>query len=266
MNPRSGAAFWAVILITVGAIFLLQNLGVLRVGWGVLWPVFLILIGGWLLLSNFIGRGSRATSTQLIPLDGAREARLEVHHGAGELRIGSSADPATLINSTFDGELEQRVQRDGERVDARLSLNRDWTFWMWPGSWWGAPLHWRLDINREVPLTLDVHTGASTANLDLRELKVRDFKLETGASTIDVYLPANGQVAARVKAGAATVRLHLPESVAARVRGVVGVGTLKLNEARFPYLNGVHQSPNYDTAANRVDLSVEAGAATVTVM
>src|SRR3989304_5152066 len=57
MRMRSGAAFWAFVLIVLGAIFLLQNMGILRVGWGVIWPVLLIAFGAFMLLGSFVGRG-----------------------------------------------------------------------------------------------------------------------------------------------------------------------------------------------------------------
>lgn len=264
MSSRSGSVFWAVILIVLGAIFLLQNAGILNVGWGVLWPVLLIALGAWLLLGNFV-RSSRAEVSRTIPLEGARAAHLDVSHGAGELRIGASSDPSALVSNTLDGELKQRVRRDGDRLDVRLSQDRDWGFWMWPGNW-GASSRWSMAINREVPLTMALHTGASDARIDLRELQVSDLTVEVGASALDLTLPASGRVSARVKAGAADVKVRVPEGVAARIRGVVGVGSLNLDQSRFPQRGGVHESPDYETAANRVELIVEGGAASVRVM
>lgn len=266
MNHRSGAAFWALILIAIGAIFLLQNLKILSGNvWGTIWPVFLILLGGWLLLGNFTRRSGLATGTQSIPLDGARQAHLTVNHGAGLLRIASASDPAVLVRNTFDGELEQRVRRDGDRLDVTFHQNRDWMFWMWPGHW-GARFDWTMAVNRDVSATLDVHTGASRAEIDLGELKITDFRLDAGASTVDVTLPAAGQVTAHIKAGAATVRVRVPDGVAARIHGEVGAGTVNVNSARFPRQGKVYQSPDYDTAAHRVDLRFQGGAATLNII
>jgi hypothetical protein len=266
MNRRSGAAFWALVLITIGVIFLLQNLGILsRNVWGTVWPVFLILFGLWVLLGNFATRGGVASSTKAIPLDGAREARLSVNHGAGLLRIASSSDPGTLVHNTFDGELRHSVRRDGDRLDVWLSQEHDWWFWMWPGNWSGRN-DWQMTINRDVPLRLDIHTGASRADLDLSELKVTDLRVDTGASTIDLTVPASGHSAAHIKAGAATVRVRVPAGVAARVRSTVGMGAVNIDSGRFPYQGNVYQSPDYETATNRVELSFEGGAATFNVM
>lgn len=266
MSPRSGAAFWALVLITLGVIFLLQNLNILPDDiWGSIWPVFLILLGGWLLLGNFARRGSPAMTAHSIPLDGAREARLSIHQGAGRLSLGASSDPATLVSSTADSDVAQSVRREGERLDVTLRQERDWTFWMWPWNW-GSGFHWTMSVNRDVPLSLDLHTGASQADIDLRDLKVSNLKLDTGASTVDLTLPAAGQTTARIKAGAATVRVRVPDGVAARVRATLGAATLKVRDTRFPWQGGVYQSPDYDTAVNRADLDVDAGAATIEII
>ena len=265
MRARSGAAFWAVVLIALGAIFLLRNLRILDIDGGAIFALFLIGLGAWLLLGNLVRRGGAGALSRSVPLEGAREARLEVNHGAGDLRIGPSSDPAALVTSTANAEIISSVRRAGDRLDVRLREDRDWWFWMWPGNW-GGPHHWSLAINRDVPVSLAVRTGASNAAIDLHDLKVTALSVEVGASSVDVTLPASGQVSARIKAGAADVKVRVPQGVAARVRGAVGAGTLNFDNARFPYMGGVHQSPDYETASSRVDLSIEGGAAAVRVM
>ena len=266
MRMRSGAAFWAFVLIVLGVIFLLQNLNILRVGWGVIWPVLLIALGGFMLLGSLFGRGSRETHALSIPLDGAREAQVTIHQGAGRLKIGASADPMTLVSNTFDGELDQRVRRDGDRLDVRLRQEHEWWFWMWPWNWSGTGWHWTANFNRDILLTLEVKPGASQSEIDLRDLKVKHFKLDTGASTVDLTAPATGQVTGRVKAGAATVRIRIPDGVAVRWRASLGAATLNARGSRFSGSGGFYQSPDFETALNRVDLDIDAGAATIDII
>jgi len=68
------------------------------------------------------------------------------------------------------------------------------------------------------------------------------------------------------RSGAATVRIRVPDGVAARIRPSLGAATLNVRGARFPWQGGTYQSPDYDTAANRVDLDIDAGAATIDVI
>jgi hypothetical protein len=266
MRARNGAAFWAIVLIGVGAVFLLQNLGILRVGWGMIWPVILILFGAFMLLGSFGRRGSTESRSSSVPLEGAREANVRIHQGAGRLVIGPSSDLMALVNNTFDGEIEQSVRRDGDRLEVKLRQEHDWTFWMWPWNWGGTGWHWTVNLNRDVPLSLEVKPGASQSEIDLRDLKVKSFRLDTGASTVDLTVPASGQVTGRVKAGASTIRIRVPDGVAARVRASLGAATLHVRGNRFPMSGGLYQSPEFDTAANRIDLDIDAGAATIDII
>jgi len=269
MRMRSGAMFWAFVLIVLGVVFLLQNLNILRVSWGVIWPILLIAFGAFMLLGGLF-RGSAHTETRslAVPLDGAREARVEIHQGAGKLTIGASSDPMTLISNSYDGELGQSVRRDGDRLDVRLRQEHDWTFWMWPWNWSGTGWHWTANLNRDIPMTLEVKPGASQSEIDLRDLKVTSFKLDTGASTVDLTMPATGQVTGRIKAGAATVRVRIPDGVALRVRASLGAATLTVRGQRFSQLGGggSYQSPDFESAVHRVDLDIDAGAATIDII
>ena len=64
--PSGAAAFIGVVLILVGILFLLSNLGVFWIGWlgfRVLWPVLLIIVGGVFLWRRFSGgRNGNSTS------------------------------------------------------------------------------------------------------------------------------------------------------------------------------------------------------------
>ena len=58
----------------------------------------------------------------------------------------------------------------------------------------------------------------------------------------------------------------MPSNVALRVDFEGGVSTLNVDRNRFPETGRqTFQSPDYETAANRVDLRIEAGASTVNI-
>ncbi len=53
----------------------------------------------------------------------------------------------------------------------------------------------------------------------------------------------------------------MPGGVAARVRAHGGAADISVDGSRFPRTSGgVYQSPDYDSAANKVDLEAEIGA------
>jgi hypothetical protein len=89
--------------------------------------------------------------------------------------------------------------------------------------------------------------------------------LNTGASETTVRLPALGQTRVHVSCGFAAVFVDVPEGVAARVHGRVMFGGTKVDQRRFPRAADGWASPDFDMAANRVDIEVEGGFGSVEV-
>ena len=267
---RRGTLFWGIALILVG--FLLLVGALFRVNaWDLIWPLFLIALGGWILWGILFGRPSMESMETVqvtIPLEGAGQARLHVRHGAGRLRIDSSAGPGELVTGAFGGGLDHRVRRDGDVLDVELRVPPHVLPWLTMPWMWGphAALDWTFGLNREIPLSLDFETGAGDTRMDLTETRVTDLRLQTGVSATDLTLPANaGTTQVKVRAGVASVVMRVPPGVAARIRASGGLAEIHVDRGRFPRAGGVYQSADYDTAANRVDIDVETGVGSVNI-
>jgi len=263
----SSRLFWPLALITLGVLFLLDNLGFLPGNaWGYLWPLLLIFFG----LSLLMGRGARPEPVEdSLSLDGATSAAINFKHGAGVLAVRAGAGPERLYDGVFTGGLNKRIDRQGDRVEATLEASpQDWTQWMLPWNWIGNSrgFEWDVRLNPETRLALSFETGASESRLDLTDLRVAELRLQTGASDTRIALPARaGWTRARIASGAASVRVTVPPGVAARIRGSMGVGALSVDQARFPRRDGGYESPDFETAANRVELDIEGGVGSVQV-
>jgi hypothetical protein len=258
-----GTLFWGVVLILLGSLFLLQNAGLLQNVniWGLLWPGFLMLLGVWILLGRF-WRGSASVEHANVSLDGAARAHLRLKHGAGRIHLAAGSLGGDLVTGDFSGGVEVERQLKGDLLDVKLRVpSQDFPFFFEPHG-----LEWNLTVNREVPLTMKINTGASEASLDLSELRVSDVVLKTGASSITMTLPANaGFTRLAVESGAASLNLRIPAGVAARIRTRTGLGSVSVDAARFPRQGDYYQSPDYDTAANKADIDIESGVASVDV-
>jgi hypothetical protein len=264
MNNR---IFWPVMLIVLGVLLLLDNLGILPgSAWGWLWPLILIWIGINMLRPRRGGQWE--TASDALPLDGATEARLTLRHGAGRLELRAGNDPDLLYSGSFDGGVDRQVERSAGRLHVTLRPEeRDWTEWVWPWNWGErAGLNWSLGLSPAVPLALTVETGASENRLDLSGLRVTELAIKTGASSTEVTLPARaGHTRARIESGAASVKVAVPPGVAARIRGQVGVGALNVDERRFPRRGDGFESDDFASAENRVEVEVQSGVAEVSV-
>lgn len=257
---RRGGLFWGIILLLVGLLLLLNNLDVIAVDvWGAMVAVVLIAVGVSLLWGMLAGSGAVQGDEVAIPLEGAGHARIRVKHGAGRLRVSGGTSPDALVEGTFSSGLRYRTQLSGEELDVEMSPG-GFPFGLMPWSWGREGLGWSFALNSEIPLSLSFETGASDAHLDLSEVRVSDLRLSTGASSVNVTLPSHaGRTQVRVEAGAASVALRVPPGVAGRVRFQGALASVHVDQNRFPRRGGVYQSPDYDTAEDRVDIEIEAG-------
>jgi hypothetical protein len=122
-------------------------------------------------------------------------------------------------------------------------------------------------VTGEVPLDLRIEAGASRTELDLGDVHLRRLDLQTGASETHVRLPrAAGHSEVRAETGAASIVLEVPGGVAARIRSRMALGSSQIDETRFPRSGDGFASPDYDTAANRVDIDVQGGVGSVRVV
>jgi len=263
---RRDYIFWGVVLILLGGLLFLNNANI-RLPGGVspmqlFWPSVLILLGGWVIFGYFL-RGNVEAEQVSIDLQGANQASLKLSHGAGRIKVGAGTAPGQLLSGTFAGGVKHSAHLSGDKLNAHLEV-RPFAFPPFLSGWQGP--EWNFNLNRDVPLTLRLETGASQSELDLRDLKVTDLKVSTGASKADITLPANaGMTTVKVELGAASLDLVVPQGVAGRIRAEQGVSSIEIDTSRFTYSNGVYESADYSSALNKVDIKIEAGAGRVAV-
>jgi hypothetical protein len=90
--------------------------------------------------------------------------------------------------------------------------------------------------------------------------------LETGAASVDVTFPrAAGETEASIRAGAASLDLLIPEGVAASITIDSGVSSVNVDEGRFPKTGDRYESPDFNSAQNKVTLDIDIGAASLKV-
>ena len=288
-------------LILVGVAALLWNFNVLpdrflHAAWS-LWPVALVAVGASLVLSRVrVWLGSLAFLVILtagfgtawglaaagegpvihrqaiaVNTGNATAARLELQVAAGTLTLDAEAPPDLLLA----GELESRTtgdtysiseaQRPGGRSVIRLNNAAGREYSIFPGQ---APSEeWTLHLTPHIPTEIRVDAGAAEIDLDLRNLDLQRLEIKAGAADIDVVMPAAaGKTEASIEVGAASLRITVPEGVAARIVVDAGLSSIQVDEGRFAQLKGdVYTSPDFARAANRLDITIEAGASHVEI-
>jgi hypothetical protein len=259
---RRHEIFWGAVLLIAGILLLVGNFFSINV-WQLLWPLFLIALGGWILWGTLAGPEPVEAERLSLSTEQAKQAQVHLKYGAGELRVEGPAETGVLVEGSFGGGVRHELNRHGDDVD--LELQSPANVWTWP--WAPHERRWSLRLAPDLDLQLDVESGASDNWLDLTDLHVSRLQIETGASATKVRLPANvPEMRVDVDAGAASVDLRVPEGVAARIRTEVGLSSVSIDKTRFPPQGAKrYQSPDYETATRRIDIMLEGGVGSMSV-
>jgi len=194
-----------------------------------------------------------------IGLEDAPDAEVMVTFGAGRLAVGAAA-PGMLLDGTYDGGVKVEKAGPGRvRLSPPAPANLSWN---------RPPYTWQIGVTAEVPLRLRVESGAAEAELDLARLRLAELRLRTGASETRVTLPsAAGFTRVDAEGGAAALRFRVPEGVAARIRSSMAIGSSDVDTARFPRTpaGDAWESPDFASAANRVEIEFRGGIGSLSV-
>jgi hypothetical protein len=255
---------WPLFLTAAGVLLLMSTTGGLGVGVGELiaqwWPVALIAFGLWFLLFAVwpAGRSPTDGNRVSIPLAGAADASVKVRFGGGELTAGPAQSGILL-----SGEFEAGPARTRETGPGRWELEPESPV-NWP--WWERTPRWQIGLTTEVPLELRLEIGAAKTRMDLTETRLRRLRIGTGASDTRIRLPrAAGETFVRADGGAASLTFEVPASVAARVHSRMALGSTTV-DPRFPRTVDGWESPDWGSAANRVEIEIQGGVGSARVV
>ncbi len=263
---RRNQLVWGVILLLIGGLMLANAMGIKLPNGTLLmdlfWPFILILGGIWVLFGVFTGKNVEVENAS-IDLQAAKTADINISHGAGELKIHGGANANEIARGSFAGGLDQKVNRDGDRLEVRMRPAHDFSDFLF----WGPrnQINWDIALNAEIPISLKLNLGANKSELDLRDMNITNLDLDTGASETKIILPSRGRFRADLDLGAASLEVTIPVGLSARIHVSLGAADLKIDQSRFPRNGNIYQSLDFDTAVNSVDMTIDAGAASIKV-
>lgn len=286
------------ILITIGILFLLANLGMLPFTfWEIaarFWPLILILIGleiifgrrsmigalivvvlwlaliGGVIWLSFAGGGVLPTNTAVTdqlsqPLGDIQSAALDLNIGIATTNVTALAPGAAdLMSGTFAHTPGTRIVKNYSVVGsaARLELREeglDFPMFDYGGS------RWDIGLNPQVPIALSVNGGLGRANLDFGALKITSLSIDAGVGSITIATPKTGVASMRVNGGVGSATITIPDGVAANIRVNSGLGGVHMSESRFPKFGDGYQSADYASAANKIDIDVNGGVGSINI-
>lgn len=290
-RARRGLLFPAV-LIVLGVVFLLANLGYIPPlsvrAIAQLWPLILIVIGIELILgrrepvlalavelgaillalalvalqpAGLFGTTVTGPSEATVARESSKSLSLRVAGGAGDYRVSGGA--TALVEARSErGQLRVRTERRGDVADVRVDPAEVTDIFRFNGPPRGVAVR----VASDVPTSVRMEGGAGDFTLDMRDMLVTDARIETGASNVHVALPQpHGDVTVRIQAGAATVDIEVPSGVEARVTSRGGALSVQSSNPRLALTGGAGETSGYSAAKDRVTITFEGGAASVTI-
>jgi len=209
---------------------------------------------GWVSASSDTGR--RGRETQVVKRGDAKAARVFVHMPAGELIITGGAEQ--LMEADFSQGPSWEVPDIDYSVEngtGTININQQSAKSFMNNS----DNVWKLKLDDETPIDLEVDMGAGKGDLNLSKLDLTRLQLNIGAGQVNVDL--TGERAKDLEAsihggvGEAIVRLPKNIGVIASVHGGLGsIDVHGLKEEDGRYVNSA-----YGKAQNTVHLTVEGG-------
>ncbi len=230
------------------------------------------------------------------PLDGATSATIEIDGGVGNLSIDGLANEArVLARGTLEyfqkqGPPERWMQREHERACLRLrarGAGRPWFRVPWLACTGGT--EWNVHLSPSVCSDISAHSAGGNVKLDLAASAVSRVSVRSGGGSVEVRLPddatdlpvavetgagnvtvqlgvrTRGKSTLTASSGAGNVVVRIPPGLPARVRATSGLGKVVVDSAFGPAGAHTYESPGYETAVDRLDITLRSGAGNVSV-
>ena len=268
---RRGPPFFALLLVAVGAVLLLQNLNIVR--WDLwieiwrFWPLILVGVGArlaigrgrrWimgaiavaLLVGAIVGSAFLAESGRNIvveriaePLGSATRLSLRVGLPFGRLEIDSLPPSSpNVVEGTFqtpcDG-TNPMFWRSQETVSLGVEREPLSLFCAGDVDWtlYVSPHAWHVDV--------DIAAGGGSIDLDLTDLQATSLYVSAGAADVVIRVPSDaGHVDVVVNAVGGDVDVRIPNGVEGRVISDGWITSLDVG----PRFRSLASAANYDGA------------------
>ena len=287
-RSRRGGIVGPLILIALGAVLLLNNLGMLD--WSVwdillrLWPVILIATGLdlilgrrsvwgallavlltavivalalWLSQSGMTAGRAARTVEVAQPLEDLERAEMIIDPGIGRLELGPLVDSSNLAEAVLAlgrGETLDRTFSSGND-GAALTLRTTSTSFGPFSAGWANQRRWEVKLSPQVTFDLNTNVGLGTTDLDLGGLTVDRLSVEHGIGQVVVTLPREGRVRGSIQGAIGQTVVVIPEDVEARLVLDTGLAGRQVPED-YECEDDVCTSPGYAGADQPLDLEV----------
>ena len=284
-----------VILIALGVIFLLSNLGLIEMSfWDIIarfWPILLVAIGfdilighrsAWaaamvlvvvlaILAGGIIFFNQQPHTTYIpesveVPLRNVESTDVTLDPALGYLYVDALPQGS---NALLQGEVRPFSGEDINQVvnffstGATIELRTEGVIVLpFFSGWSGRQPSWDLAMSPGVTTDLVVDFGVGKVELDLRDLQIKEVNADQGLGQMIVFLPSGDDVDVHLDMGIGEIRVVLLEDVGVRLTADVGIGNLNVPSS-YTREGDFYLSPGYATAGTQIELEIDLGIGSV---
>ena len=283
------------ILVGIGVLFLLNNLGFVQVNFwrlaSALWPVILIGIGLDMLIGRrstggsllallltavflvggaiFVGVGpatiSRGELTEIRYAPGSvTEADIRISTSTGRLTVGTLGESSVLVAGSVRLGGNEKVQEESSEEDGK-AVYRLSSEGVGVVGVAGNESVWNLRINGEIPTNLDINTGAGESELNLERARLTGLNVDLGIGATTITLPRSGTFSGDISGGIGKLVIRVPASLAVRLEVDTGIGQVQVDGNFTQSGENVYLSTAAQASGESVSLKISSGIGQVVI-
>ena len=207
------------------------------------------------------------------PLGDATAAKVDIDNGDGNLVIdGLTSGEQVLASGTLQylekqGLPTRTLNTSNGQTALKLKASGGGQPWFrFPWQACNGATEWQIHLNPKVQSDITAHSGGGNVKLNLAGMAVTRVAADTGGGNMDVALPEDAaNLSVTAKSGAGNVVVRVPSGIAARIHASTGLGKV-IVDSRFSKTDkDTYQSSDFDSAANKVEITAKSGAGNVSV-
>lgn len=196
--------------------------------------------------------------------NGATQLRLELHMGAGDLRVGTGTDRLMQAYFTYNvPSWKPEVHESHSGDSASIAIDQPSGVHGLSGN---NKYEWDLRLAQDVPVDLIAHFGAGEAHLDLGGLMLRNVEVHMGVGELQMDLRGNPKqdYNVEVHGGVGQATIWLPSS--AGVYAVAHGGIGEISARGLQKVGDHYENEAYSTAKTRIHVNVSGGIGQITLI
>lgn len=258
-HPRYRSLFWPILLVGVGIVWLLSNLGIIQaINIGSilkLWPLILIVLGLDILFSRrypwigavagllavfgviaFLVAGPQLgfdtgpvtqTETFSTEVKGVQSAEYNFDTSSSPVDIHAldeNTSDLILAEVTHRGTMQFDVSGSTDKTISMSETFENDTWFYWDMSF--DQTKWDIGLAPDVPSEVLLNGGSGSIDMDLSGVELTSLRTDLGSGSTDITLPETSEpYTAEIQSGSGSVRLDLPDNTSLTVQIDAGSGS-----------------------------------------